>query len=202
MGAGLPSRSSTRAESTSCGSRPPTTPSSSGWGPTRTPIARGRYGPPDGKRIAYDRHASDDRDGIYVQNADGGEAKRILKASSGQDQDLPISWLPDGTALLLMHPESGKVGLKLLPLTGGEADAGRLRPILPSTFNRFLPRISPDGRVLAFGSDETGKPQTWVVEFHPGGGTGRPIQVKTSASRDTRGPGMERRSSSWTTVAG
>jgi len=139
---------------------------------------------PDGKRIAYLRHGSDDRDGIYIQNADGGEAKRILKGPSTQDQAVPVSWLPDGTALLLMHPEGGKVSLKLLPLTGGEADAGGLRPILASTFNRALPTISPDGRLLAFNSDETGKPQTWVVEFHSGGGTGRPVQVKTSGSRD------------------
>jgi len=37
---------------------------------------------------------------------------------------------------------------------------------------------------VAFGSDETGKPQVWVAEMRPGGGVGRQIQVKTSGSID------------------
>ena len=45
------------------------------------------------------------------------------------------------------------------------------------------PEFSPDGRLLAFLSDESGKNQTYVVAFHADGSTGRPVAV-------TAGPGL------------
>jgi serine/threonine-protein kinase len=137
---------------------------------------------PDGKRVAYTRHGKDGRDGIYVQDADGGEAKRILKPESEDVVYQSGSWLADGSALLLTKGEPGKASLKMLPITGVEADSTRLRPLLPSTSNEFNPRLSRDGRLLAFASDESGKALTYVVEFHTGGSTGRPVEVKTSGS--------------------
>ncbi|MEK7860616.1 MAG: hypothetical protein AAB284_04585, partial [Chloroflexota bacterium] len=141
---------------------------------------------PDGRRIAYQRHGKDGRDGLYVQDADGGEAKRILKPESEQVLYTAVSWLPDGSALLLWRAEPGQDKLTMLPLTGEEADSSRLRPLLPSAFHQFGPRLSRDGRLLAFGSDESGKVLTYVVEFHPDGSTGRPVEVKTSGSNEHR----------------
>jgi serine/threonine-protein kinase len=135
---------------------------------------------PDGQRIAYTRHGKDGRDGIYVQDADGGEAKRILKPESEDVVYSPRSWLPDGSALLLTRGEPGHARLAMLPLTGAEADSSRLRPLLPSASQQWVPRLSRDGRLLAFGGDESGKGLTYVAEFHPDGSTGRPVEVKTS----------------------
>ncbi len=137
---------------------------------------------PDGKRIAYGRYGRDGRDGIYVQDADGGEAKRILKPESEQVVYRAASWLPDGSALLLWRVAPGQDKLAMLPLAGGEVDSSRLLPLLPSAFHEFNPRLSRDGRVLAFGSDESGKVLTYVVEFHPDGTTGRPVEVRTWGS--------------------
>jgi tRNA A-37 threonylcarbamoyl transferase component Bud32 len=137
---------------------------------------------PDGKRIAYTRRGKDGRDGIYVQDAEGGEAKRILKPDSEDVVYVPRSWLPDGSALLLTRTEPGRVTLAMLPVSEGEVDSSRLRPLLPNAANRFTPRLSRSGRLLAFGSDESGKALAYVAEFHPDGSTGRPIEVKTSGS--------------------
>jgi serine/threonine-protein kinase len=137
---------------------------------------------PDGRHIAYRRYGKDSKDGIYVQDADGGEAKRILKFESEQVQYFPNSWFADGSALLLTRFEPGKVSMMMLPITGVEADSTRLRPLLPSTSNEFNPRLSRDRRLLAFGSEESGKALTYVVEFHTDGSTGRPVEVKTSGS--------------------
>jgi serine/threonine-protein kinase len=145
------------------------------------------YGPrwsPDGRRIAYSRHGKDGRDGIYVHDADGGEAKQILKQESEDVIYAPGSWLPDGSALLLTREAPGRASLAMLPLTDGEADSSRLRPLLSGAANQFNPRLSRDGRLLAFGSDESGKALTYVVEFHPDGSTGRPIEVRTSGSNE------------------
>ena len=134
---------------------------------------------PDGARIAYARHGQDARDGIYIQDAEGGEATRILTPESDV-QYQPGGWLPDGSALVAMRMPAGRPSIVLVPLGGGVADSSRVRPLLPADFARVLPSLSRDGRLLAFGSDETGKLQTWVAEMRPGGGVGRPIQVRTS----------------------
>jgi Tol biopolymer transport system component len=136
---------------------------------------------PDGASIAYVRFGKDDRDGVYVQDAEGGEARRVL-APESEVRYHPGAWLPDGSALLAMRAPAGKPSIVLVPLDGGETDSSRVRPLLPDDFARWFPKLSRDGRLLAFGSAETGKPQVWVAEMRPGGGVGRPIQVKTSGS--------------------
>jgi len=137
---------------------------------------------PDGRRIAYYRLGRDGKDGIYVQNADGGEPKRIFKPESEDVYYNPTSWLPDGSALLLQRFAPGQGKLAMLPMTGGEADSNRLRPLLPSASQQLYPRLSRDGRLLAFNSDESGKALCYVVEFHTDGSTWRPVEVKTSGS--------------------
>ena len=47
---------------------------------------------------------------------------------------------------------------------------------------KALPALSPDGRLLAFTSEESGKARTWVAEMRTGGDAGRPAQVKTAPS--------------------
>ena len=137
---------------------------------------------PDGRRIAYARHGKDAKDGVYIQDADGGEARLVLKRESDDIEIVPNSWLPDGSALLLMRFGPGQGKLAILPIAGGEADSSRLRPVLPGTANKFLPKLSRDGRLLAFITDESGNPVSYVAEFHPDGSTGRPVEVKTSGS--------------------
>jgi hypothetical protein len=137
---------------------------------------------PDGRRIAYARHGKDAKDGIYVQDADGGEAKRILIQEVDEVRDLPTSWLPDGSALLLNRFSPGQTKLMMLPITGGEVDSNRLRQLLPGTSRKFNPRLSRDGRLLAFLGDESGKALSYVVELRPDGSTGRPVEVKSSGS--------------------
>jgi serine/threonine-protein kinase len=137
---------------------------------------------PDGRRIAYTRRGKDGKDGLYVQDADGGEAKRILIRESDQFRENPSSWRPDGSALLLSRISPGRSELMMLPITGGEVDSSRLRPLLPGTSIKFDPRLSRDGRLLAFASNESGKLLCYVVAFRPDGSTGRPVEVKTSGS--------------------
>ena len=53
---------------------------------------------------------------------------------------------------------------------------------LLASLSQFAPQLSPDGRLLTFLNDESGKNQTYVVAFHADGSTGRPVEVKTSGS--------------------
>jgi serine/threonine-protein kinase len=135
---------------------------------------------PDGARVAYFRRGKDGRDGVYLQNADGGEARRLLRMESDL-QCFLTGWLPDG-AMLLTLAAADKTKAMVLPPGDAEADVSRLRPLLPGNFNRTLARLSPDGALVAFTSDETEKVQTWVAEIRAGAVAGRPLQIKTSGS--------------------
>ena len=54
--------------------------------------------------------------------------------------------------------------------------------LLPSAASQFNAVLSPNGRLLAFGSNDSCKLLTSVVAFHADGSTGRPVAVKTSGS--------------------
>jgi hypothetical protein len=94
--------------------------------------------------------------------------------------------MPDGSALLLWRDEGGKATMVRLALTGAQANSARPQPLLPSAFSEFAPRISPDGRLLAYTSVEPGKPQTYLVELHLDGSVGRPIQLGTQGGGGLR----------------
>jgi tRNA A-37 threonylcarbamoyl transferase component Bud32 len=130
---------------------------------------------PDGSRVAYLRSGKDVRDGIYVQGVDGGQGSLVFK----HDQYVPVGWLPDGASMLVLRRGSEKGSLALLKLAGDAADTTRLHPIMTDAPNLFGARLSPDGRHIAYTSDETGTPNAYVVELRPDGSTGRPVQVRT-----------------------
>ncbi|MBI4475892.1 MAG: serine/threonine-protein kinase [Acidobacteria bacterium] len=72
----------------------------------------------------------------------------------------PNDWSPDGKWLLFEEfvPRHGW-NIILLPLDGGPS---RLRPLLTGPANEYGGRFSPDGRALAYVSDETGRPEVYV----------------------------------------
>src|SRR5207249_4936797 len=43
-------------------------------------------------------------------------------------------------------------------------------PVLQTSFNESHPQISPNGKWLAYHSNETGRPEVYVQSFPPGGG--------------------------------
>jgi len=137
---------------------------------------------PDSRNLAYRRKGSDDKDGIYVMSVDGGEATRILAYAPGEGYYDANSWLPDGSGLLLTHALNGVSSIAFLPRSNGGSEWGSPVPVLSGEFRHELPMLSPDGRVLAFQSDETGKLQSYVIAFHSGAVTGRPVRIATTGS--------------------
>ena len=127
---------------------------------------------------------------------------RVGKASGAEgERGSPFGWLPDGSALLLaMTSPTGKASLALLRLAGDVADSTRLRTLLSGSL-LYWPRLSPEGRRLAYASDEAGKTQVYVGRFRPDGSLGRPVQVRTAEGSDPRCRGTESRCSWWTNGA-
>ena len=109
-----------------------------------------------------------DRDGgvfnLYQKRADGaGTEERLLKSPADM---APYSWSPDGRAVVY-RTAGGTFNLGILPLVGERT------PHLfePSRFTQVYGQVSPDGRWLAYNSDESGRFEVYVQSFPaPGGG--------------------------------
>ncbi len=125
---------------------------------------------PDGTQIAYFSLPSEPGQGadqdLYVVPSAGGAAKRILTRPGPQ---WPDSWSPDGRFLIF---EDGATGvtrdLWLLPF--GEDP----RPLVASRFSERGAAFSPDGRWIAFVSDESGRAEVYIQPF-PGPGPKIPV---------------------------
>jgi serine/threonine protein kinase/Tol biopolymer transport system component len=115
---------------------------------------------PDGKRIVYMSNR-DGMFGIYSQAANGtGE---VVKHCSVPDLHLlPWSWSHDGKTLVIaeMSADYQKVDIGTLSM---EANGAR-KLLLKEDYMENHPQISPDGRWMAYFSDESGE---WGIYVRP-----------------------------------
>jgi hypothetical protein len=106
------------------------------------------------------------RDGplnLYQKAADGnGPETRLTRSPYDQG---PCDWTPDGGALIYTedHPETGS-DLWLLPAS----PPGRPHPLLRTAAEEHNARISPDGRWMAYESNESGRREIYVAPFPEG----------------------------------
>jgi len=112
----------------------------------------------DGKTIAYttNRHGGD----IYAK-ASSGLGGEVMVVESN-DFKIPNDWTPDGGLLVYMNFTGGKgPRLWVHPTAPEKKDY----PLLSTNFAEENARFSPDGRWLAYVSEETGKDEIFVVPF-------------------------------------
>jgi serine/threonine-protein kinase len=112
---------------------------------------------PDGRRVVY---YSDPGGDLYWRAADASDAPERLLARAGAQY--PMSWTRDGRSVIFTDDrtlQAGRMGVWILPLEG---DA---RPLFEAgaSLNHGLP--SPDGRWLAYSSDESGRREVYVRAF-------------------------------------
>ena len=118
---------------------------------------------PDGKRIAFVSGINGHLN-IAWQLADGSGGFEPLTTSD--NTQVPMSWSRDGQLLAF---------IELNPITGYDISVLRLsdrkaQPFLRTPFNESTPRFSPDGRWLAFISDESGRYEVYVQPYPGPGG--------------------------------
>jgi Tol biopolymer transport system component len=107
---------------------------------------------PDGREIAY-RGGTLREPSIGFAAADGTGVTRTLRCP-GQVCE-PSDWSPDGKFLIATVRGSD---IWVIPVIGG----GEPQPLLAESFVERDGRISPDGRWLAYVSDESGRPEVSV----------------------------------------
>jgi serine/threonine-protein kinase len=122
---------------------------------------------PDGHRIAFisDRTGKSSLYGIPADSS--GSAERLTTL----EQVSAASWSPDGLALVILHRASeGNNDIWILPLEGEP------QPFVESPFHELYPTFSPDGRWLAYVSNQSGRLEVYVTSY-PGPGPKHQISV-------------------------
>jgi len=142
----------------------------------------------DGTRIAF----MSDREGpqqVFWKRADGsGVEERLTQNSAtqaGNVYDIPYSFSPDGQVLTTSRigPTTGADVWAVPVERASSAAAAPAQPqrVLHSTAADAAPQLSPDGRWLAYASDESGRREIYVRAFPGPGGT---WQVSTDGGNE------------------
>jgi serine/threonine-protein kinase len=121
---------------------------------------------PDGRELVF-LSSNPAAPGIYSTLADGsGEPQRL---TDGTWRPIPGSISPDGKWLAGIVPLVGGQGTEIwtAPLegSGNRLHLGKRETFLSSPFIKLFPAFSPDGRWLAFNSNETGRHEVYVRPF-------------------------------------
>jgi dipeptidyl aminopeptidase/acylaminoacyl peptidase len=97
---------------------------------------------------------------VYLKSASGTNPETLLLESDGDA--FPSDWSPDGRFLLYENVTSnGKWGLWALPMTGEPKPF----PVTQAAFRAERGRFSPDGRLIAYLSDDSGPNEVYVQAF-------------------------------------
>jgi serine/threonine-protein kinase len=122
---------------------------------------------PDGKRLIFAWHKSGVPN-LFWQPYDGSSPMERLTTS--EYTQAPGSWSPDGKTVALVQ-EHAATGWDVAVL---DTRSGRVTPFLNSQFSETHPEFSPDGRWLAYTSDESKRDEVYVRPF-PGPGVKYPV---------------------------
>ncbi|HYA61823.1 MAG TPA: protein kinase, partial [Candidatus Sulfotelmatobacter sp.] len=111
---------------------------------------------PDGKMIAYDSSKSGSQQ-VYVKNGIVQGTETVV--TSGPENKELYGWTPDGREAIFgrLNKETGWD----LYAAAVAADH-KVRPLIEAPFNQGGARLSPDGKWLAYVSDESGQSQVFV----------------------------------------
>jgi len=126
---------------------------------------------PDGARIVYRSIRPGQPESLFQTLTNGTRVEEPL-LQTGQSL-VPTSWSADGKFLLYSSVEakSGDSDLWVLPMSGTEDDRTPF-VFLKTAFREAYGEFSPDGRWVAYHSNETGRPEVYVRPFVPPGGAG------------------------------
>ena len=115
----------------------------------------------DGSMLAY-RMANADGASLYLKSASGleRERNRFTTPKATMDDYIPNSWSLDNRQILCTRQTSAGDHLELLPVAGGEPTR-----FLTSTGSETNGQISPDGKWVAYASDESGNWEIYVTSF-------------------------------------
>ena len=130
--------------------------------PFRRAVSRIEWSP-DGTRVVVSGLGSSEIDWFA---ADASDQPSVLYTVPDSVKAFWASLTPDGRELILgTNLGTGAANISVVRLEGDSA----LKPLVASDANEVAPRLSPNGRWLAYASDESGQNQVYVRPY-PGPG--------------------------------
>jgi Tol biopolymer transport system component len=117
---------------------------------------------PGGNRIAFAVLGGKIRGGIYQKNSNGAGGEELLLADSDR-RIWPTSWSRDGRFILYSREAARQEDFDIwvLPMAGDR----RPRPFVQAPGRAYDGQFSPDGRWVAYTSEESGRGEVYVVPF-------------------------------------
>jgi Tol biopolymer transport system component len=138
---------------------------------------------PDGSRLLYrsDRGA---KANLYAKSFAGSATEELLLDTSAPKD--PTDWSRDGKYILYNeYSNSANAGIWVLPTEEGAEPF----EFITTDFVEIHPRFSPDGKWVAYASDEAGRYEVYVAPFP---GPGRKWQISSNGGLEPRWRGDSR----------
>jgi len=138
---------------------------------------------PDMRHIAFSR-VGESADLLQRSTTGAGEAELLFSSASAK---YFCDWSHDGKfALFVQIGDAAREDLWILPLSGDRKPF----PFLQTQFAEEQAQFSPDGKWIAYASDETGRPEVYVQSF-PASGLKLRISNNGGTQPRWRGDGKE-----------
>jgi len=118
----------------------------------------------DGKRVIFRSHRLDGARTVNLawKSADGaGPSETLVTEKELSTLSTPASASPDGTVLLYNRVSPTSADVRILPLRGNRQP----QPYLETAFSQGAAQLSPDGRWVAYVSNEFGRYEIYVRSF-------------------------------------
>ena len=131
---------------------------------------------PDGQRVTFSSTTAGPGNLFWKLTDGSGKAERL---TTDEHVQIPSSWSPDGKTLAFLQ-QIGPNNWDIWTLSFDNGSA-KVRPFLETPFFEEHAEFSPDGRWLAYASNESGRNEIYVQPY-PGPG-GRQ-QVSTQGGRE------------------
>jgi eukaryotic-like serine/threonine-protein kinase len=114
---------------------------------------------PDGTRVTFGS-AGRGRENLFQVPPDGsGSAERLTEAAS---QHRAGSWSPNGRTLVFVDSDGqARIDIAMLDMEGTRKPL----PLFATRFTENYPDLSPDGRWIAYSSNESGRAEVYVAPY-------------------------------------
>ena len=132
---------------------------------------------PDGTEIVFASARDNLPPNLFRKAARGvGSEERLLKTGLIQN---PTDWARDESIVFAMLDPKTQWDLWRLPMDPVSAESRTPVPLLQTPFNEYNGQVSPDGRWMAYESDESGDYEIYVRAFAAPSGASR-TQISTN----------------------
>jgi eukaryotic-like serine/threonine-protein kinase len=130
---------------------------------------------PDSQQVAFASTRGGRQEDIYVKPVGGGSSEQLLLADEANKE--PDRWSADGRYILFDYigKKTKSFDIWALPTFGDRKPF----PVVQNPGTDYYGTISPDGKWVAYESDESGRGEVYVVPFP---GPGGKWQVSTSGA--------------------